>query len=215
MRAWCDKCGRYVEYTQEIEVTEELEIKGTKFNALQTYGICPVCGDEVLSNDQADKNVHRAHNAYRRALGSITAEEIQDILTMYNIGAQPLSNLLGWGANTIERQMKHTVPSKEHARRLRELKNPSAMYELLESNKNRITELAYKKALKAVFEHHEFDIHRQAYSDVVWSTSVSGILGIFFKDAPVCIIKGKRRKEYSQEYTPQHELYQLAFSGGK
>lgn len=77
MKAWCDHCNKYVEYTREITHTEELEIKGVKFNVLQTYGICPVCDEEVLSNALADRNIQKAHNAYRQALDSITSEEIR------------------------------------------------------------------------------------------------------------------------------------------
>ena len=150
MKAWCEQCGRYVDYTQEMSHTEELEIKGTKFNVRQIYGICPVCGEEVLSNALADSNVQKAHNAYRRALGSITTEEIKAILDKYSIGAHPLSLLLGWGANTIERQMKHTIPDREHAAKLRALNDPSNMLVLLENGKNRISSVAYERAMRAV-----------------------------------------------------------------
>ena len=150
MKAWCEQCGKYVEYNKEVSHTEEIEIKGVKFNVQQTYGICPVCGEEVLSNALADSNVQRAHNAYRRSLGSITTEEIKAILDKYSIGAQPLSLLLGWGANTIERQMKHTIPDREHAARLRLLNNPHEMLSLLESGKGRISPVAYEKALRTV-----------------------------------------------------------------
>lgn len=85
MKAWCERCGKYVDYSQEVAHSEALEINGTRFNVSQTYGICPVCGDEVLSNTLADINVHKAHNAYRRTLGSITAEEIQGILDMLSL----------------------------------------------------------------------------------------------------------------------------------
>lgn len=149
MKAWCEQCGRYVDYSQEATHTEEIEIKGVKFNVQQSYGICPVCGEEVLSNELSDINTHKAHSAYRRALGSITAEEIKAILNKYDIGAQPLSLLLGWGANTIERQMKHTIPDREHAARLHSLMDPRKMFELLQSGRERISSVAYEKALHA------------------------------------------------------------------
>ena len=58
----------------------------------------------------------------------MTPGEIRALLEKYDIGAQPLSNLLGWGANTIDRQIRHTIPDREHTRRLRELNDPADVY---------------------------------------------------------------------------------------
>lgn len=150
MRAWCDQCEKYIECSDEYSRTESLELNGIRFNAIQSFGVCPFCDGEVWTNAMIDANTHRAHNAYRRAVGSITSEEIRHILKKYDIGAQPLSLLLGWGANTIERQMKHTIPDREHANRLRSLNDPREMYRLLSEKRERITPVAYNKAIKAV-----------------------------------------------------------------
>ena len=50
-----------------------------------------------------------AHDAYRKSIDAMTPGEIRALLEKYDIGAQPLSNLLGWGANTIDRQIRHTI----------------------------------------------------------------------------------------------------------
>lgn len=150
MKAWCDQCEKYIDCTEEYSRTENLEMKGMRFNAVQSFGKCPVCGEEVLTESMADANIRRAHNAYRRALGSVTPEEIRHILDKYDIGAQPLSLLLGWGANTVERQMKHTIPDREHANRLKALNDPRKMYQLLAEGKDRISSAAYNKAMDAV-----------------------------------------------------------------
>lgn len=214
MKAWCDHCNEYVNYSQTVTHMEAFEIKDTVFKANQTYGICPICGEEVLSNELADSNVQKAHNAYRRALDSITADEIRDILERYNIGAQPLSLLLGWGANTIERQMKHTIPSKEHARRLRELKNPSVMYTLLENNRGKIKDIAYNKAHKAVFDQLEFDVRQQIQAmpaNDSFKKMDSACLAAAF-----VLVQAKDRTmnlRYNEDYRLPRSQYQLAFSG--
>lgn len=152
MRAWCDQCEKYIDCSDEYSRMESLEIKGVRFNALQSFGKCPICGGEVLTNAMADTNISRAHDAYRIAIGSITAQQIRDILETYDIGAQPLSRLLGWGDNTIERQMKHTIPDRERARRLRELNDPRKMLELLDENGGAISDVAQRKARKAALK---------------------------------------------------------------
>ena len=150
MKAWCDCCGKYIDSIGVFSRLETMEIKGTVFKVSQTYGICPVCGNEVMPVAVVDQNIHKAHNAYRRAIKSITTEEIQSILDKYSIGAQPLSNLLGWGANTISRQLKHTIPDSEHAKRLKSLQDPQNMLKLLNDRRECLTPAAYNKAMAAV-----------------------------------------------------------------
>lgn len=214
MKAWCEQCGKYVDYSREVAHSEALEINGTRFNVSQTYGICPVCGDEVLSNTLADINVHKAHNAYRRTLGSITAEEIQGILDMYHIGAQPLSLLLGWGANTIERQMKHTIPSREHAKQLRVLEKPTAMFKLLQDNRDRITEVAYKKAMAAVYSCLEFDVRTDSNNvslkEALNNIDPAALTRLFQLSVALNQMK---LIQYSDECKQLRQQYQLAFSG--
>ena len=209
MKAWCEQCGEYVDYTKEITHTEAFEIKGTRFNVSQTYGICPVCGEEVLSNTIEDQNVHRAHNAYRRALGSITAEEIQGILDMYNIGAHPLSLLLGWGANTIERQMKHTIPNREHAAKLRTLNDPRKMLSLLEGGKDRISSVAYEKSLRAV----KSLLPQNTSTAFVYNNlphSVNSVFGLF-KGFTMGGLKAVYQDEYTTSCIPD-PVYRYAFN---
>lgn len=151
MKCFCEHCDRFVNTSgdEAMRRMHTAEIKGREVTAEEKYLICPICGESVYTNELVNYNIHMMHNAYRLSVGSITAEEIRDILDAYDIGAEPLSRLLGWGPNTIERQMKHTIPDKEHARRLRELNDPRKMLELLDQNGGSISKVAYKKAREA------------------------------------------------------------------
>lgn len=153
MKAFCNFCHKTIDYLVTVTHTEQMTIKGISFSAEQRYGVCPICNGEVLTNQLVDLNVHLAHSAYRRAIGSITSEEIASILEKYDIGAQPLSRLLGWGQNTIERQMKHTVPDRAHSDILRLLNDPNVMLSFLVNNRGSITSLAYNKAIKATLSY--------------------------------------------------------------
>ena len=152
MKTYCEKCGTFRQCDAAHSRIERLEIRGVPLAVEQSFSLCPVCGEELYPTDLVDRNVMAAHNAYRRAVGSITGEEIQAILTLYDIGAQPLSRLLGWGENTIERQMKHTVPDKAHADALRALNDPRNMKALLEKNGAVLSDVARRKAMAAVTE---------------------------------------------------------------
>lgn len=150
--AYCERCGAIVPCEIHDAIKETVLVRGKSVLAQQMHAYCSQCGEEVTPNEIIDFNVFHAHDAYRKGIGSITAEEIRSLLDRYDIGAQPMSQLLGWGENTIERQMKHTVPDREHARRLRELSEPSKMLELLRQNGSKISPVAYDKAMKAAQE---------------------------------------------------------------
>lgn len=150
MTAFCYNCNKKVDY-KITEAQETEDIKGTMFSMMQKHAFCRECGEEVLPEEIVNENVAIAHDAYRNAIGSITVKEIRSILDKYNIGAKPLSQLLGWGENTIERQMKHTIPDKEYTEQLRRLNNPFNMVELLVKNGDNIPRIAFlKAALEAI-----------------------------------------------------------------
>lgn len=82
---------------------------------------------------------------------SIRREEILQILNKYNIGKKPLSVLLGWGQTTILRYLNGIIPTLEYSKELFHiLRDPAYYLELLTANKDRITELAFRKSLQAV-----------------------------------------------------------------
>lgn len=81
----------------------------------------------------------------------IRREEILQILKKYNIGRKPLSLLLGWGQTTILRYLNGITPTPEYSKELLHiLKDPSYYFEILTTNRDRITELAFRKSHQAV-----------------------------------------------------------------
>lgn len=83
--------------------------------------------------------------------GIISSEEIKLILDRYRIGKKPLAKLLGWGETTIIRYMEGDVPTNEYSNKLRAiLEDPEFYYNLLQSRKESLTSVAFKKSKKAV-----------------------------------------------------------------
>ncbi|MBR3742686.1 MAG: hypothetical protein IKN04_19895 [Clostridia bacterium] len=148
MKAFCRTCETIVEY-REVSQQETLLVEGIEISVVQKHAFCTVCGEEIFPDALMKQNIENAHEAYRIAKGSISVTEIKALLEKYNIGANPLSKLLGWGENTIERQMKHTIPDTEHADQLKKLFNPVNMGNLLLKNGSSISEVALAKAMEA------------------------------------------------------------------
>lgn len=83
----------------------------------------------------------------------ISVNEILRILNDYNIGKKPLSKLLGWGETTIIRFLDGDSPTLEYSNRLKAIVgDPSFYYNILVSNKDNITNVAYRKSKHAVLE---------------------------------------------------------------
>ncbi len=80
-----------------------------------------------------------------------TKQQLTEIIEKYNIGKKPLSKLLGWGVTTVMNQLRSDFASPEFAEKINEIYlSPYAFLEILEQNKRRITDVAYRKARKAV-----------------------------------------------------------------
>lgn len=85
------------------------------------------------------------------ANGSICMDQLRELLERYAIGKKPLSKLLGWGETTVLRYLDGEIPSKEYSERLRILaEHPEIYLQVLESGKERITKVAYRKSRQAV-----------------------------------------------------------------
>ena len=83
--------------------------------------------------------------------GLISVPEIQLILDRYNIGKRPLSLLLGWGEGTLTRYLDGDIPTRQYSDTLKRLLDDSEyMKEVLEQNKDRITDVAYRRVNDAL-----------------------------------------------------------------
>ena len=98
-----------------------------------------------------DYNNKKFQEAYKTLNDIITKEEIEIIMNEYDIGKRPLSLVLGLGEVTIARYFEGYIPSKENSKILKEILNdPKKYYLYLQSNKNKISNIAYKKSLSKV-----------------------------------------------------------------
>ena len=142
----CDNCLKKVECEyNEKETTVEINNKKIKY--LKKYYICDECGNEFL-DDLYDYDVETVNNELRKINNIITKEEIEEILKKYNIGKKPFSIVLGLGEINVIRYLKGSNPTKEISDLLKNILNNPFLYELyLICNKDKISEVAYKKSL--------------------------------------------------------------------
>lgn len=172
---YCDKCQKFVKVKIGPE-TVEANIEGKKFTYTADVCRCIECGNEVYDDVVSDTDVTLANNIYRGKIGMVTVEEIEKILSMYNIGKKPLSSLLGWGEVTISRYCEGAMPKKEYSNKLKTLADPyNMLFFLLHSDKDKLTNIARKKVVSAVVE-----VIKQRYR-----RKIDGVIHYFLKSIVV------------------------------
>ncbi len=147
MNKYCFYCKKEV-VPKVIEENEDFEVRGKIYNYTSIKSLCPYCKKEL---EVLDEDLDRRQDAFRKEEGLILNSEIEELLNKYKIGKKPLAKLLGWSEVTIIRYLNGETPSKMYSDKLYELLNSSeSMKELLISNKNNITESAFKSSMKAI-----------------------------------------------------------------
>ena len=148
-RDFCTECRRETNYTlKKIKINRTIREKEYAFEI--TAAFCNECGGEMGIAGLMDYNVKEMDEQYRKAEEIITVEDIERLMKIYNIGKAPLSLALGFGEVTITRYLAGQVPSKEYSDiMLHALASAFYMKELLDQNREKIGETAYKKAYTA------------------------------------------------------------------
>lgn len=149
MKAFCEECRDYLTYHVET-IGRTKEIKGRSVNFSEQVAYCDACNSEIFVSELRDENLKAMDAAYRAIEDLISVAEIKGILQKYDIGKRPMSLLLGWGETTLTRFVSGDIPSKTYSDLLRRIhRSPDDYLEILVTNKERITEAAYKKSLAA------------------------------------------------------------------
>ena len=151
-RTFCLECRKETEYVlRKTPITKTIREKEYRFQITTAH--CKECGCEVGGNRLLDYNVKEIDSQFRKAEGIITSEEIEKLGKIYCLGKTPLSIALGFGEITITRYLAGQVPSKEYSDIMRAaLSDTTVMRSLLESNKDKLADTAYKKAINAITE---------------------------------------------------------------
>ena len=149
MKGFCENCRDMVDYSVKT-VNKEKVIKGKTIRYVGKEAYCEECKEEIFEPEVRDYNLIQLDAAYREAEDLISVTDIEKVLERYDIGKRPLSLLLGWGEGTLTRYVDGDTPSKPYSDKLKHILVDKAYYrELLEKNKNRITEVAYRKSMTA------------------------------------------------------------------
>ena len=151
-RAFCMECRKETAYAlRKTPITKTIREKEYQF--IITTAHCKECGCEIGIKGILDYNAKEIDEQFRKAEGIVSLEEVEKLGKIYNLGKAPLSIALGFGEVTITRYIAGQIPSKEYSDIIRSaLSDTKVMKGLLESNKDKLADAAYKKAMSAIDE---------------------------------------------------------------
>ncbi len=144
MKSYCMNCEKDVRLIIKEENQANI-IRGEEITSLLKCTYCGNCGEEIYMPSINDENLDKIEASYREQNNIIQVSEIEELLETYNVGAKPLSLLLGWGEVTLTRYLKGQLPNKEHSEKLKSLKNPYIFFEIFNQNKHALTDVAVRK----------------------------------------------------------------------
>ena len=141
-----------------VQIKEQATFKDRKDNYEASYMYCDATDELYMDEHQMQDNDIKMKNAYRRAEGLLTSEDICNIRGKYGITQSDLCTLLGWGGKTITRYESHQVQDKAHDTILKKLdRDPEWFLSLLKEAKGSLTKETYQKYLNAATLLYEAD----------------------------------------------------------
>ena len=149
---FCAACGEerpyYMSKVWETYIPDEKDSFPNKpFRYQATAALCSVCGGRIDLPELYELNTREYMDAYCDAFDLIHQEELERLLSLYQIGKAPLSLALGFGEVTITRWLSGCFPSRSKSEICRRaLSDPSFMRQCLRENRDRISGAAFRKA---------------------------------------------------------------------
>ena len=135
---------------QTVEIQEENEFKKTPVTFNAVYEYCSNTEEYYQNEDQIKSNDISFKDAYCIKMDLLTSNEITAIRKKYDVSQKDFSDILGWGQATMARYENHQVQDEAHDEILRKLDNdPKWFIDLLNKNKNSISEKAFNKYIEA------------------------------------------------------------------
>lgn len=119
---------------------------------------CDAAEELYMDETMISENDTAMKDAYRKAMGLLTSEEISAIRRKYGISQSDLCVLLGWGGKTITRYESHQVQDKAHDTILKKLSQDSEWFlHLLSEAKDSLSTESYNKYLGTAMVLYEND----------------------------------------------------------
>lgn len=148
-KTFCEFCRETTEYVTKDTTLKE-EFRDAEYEFKGQIALCANCNEELFVMEIEKENTKALYEAYRKEKKIISPDKIIELLKKYGMTKRVLPKILGWGEHTISRYCdENYMPSKQYSDILMKIYNDPAYFkELLNHNKDKITDIAYKKSME-------------------------------------------------------------------
>jgi putative zinc finger/helix-turn-helix YgiT family protein len=141
---FCPNCEQNTAF-KTVMRNHDIAVRGETFCVSGEVDLCESCG-EILWNEKYDGLLARAYEMYKKKHGLLSSGEIRDIRTSYNLSQDVFAAILGIGSASLQRYETGAVQTIPYDRLLREASDAKRLLDLLETNRSRLSEEAYRAA---------------------------------------------------------------------
>lgn len=164
---YCPYCD--AEVKSEIRtVQERYPVKGEDIEISAQVRFCKNCGKDIWDESLDSQNLLNAFELYRRQHHLLQPDEIRSIREKYRLSQVAFARVLGLGDKTIARYENGSIADTAQNNLIELMKRPSNFKDLLEKNKDKISDQDYATAQAAMQELQPKIIYKN--KDVTYST---------------------------------------------
>ena len=157
---YCPICEHEVESVVKT-VQETYPVKGEDITINAHVCFCACCHSDIWDDVLDAQNLLDAYSAYRTKHGLLNPEDIRAIREKYNLSQTAFARILGLGDKTITRYENGSIPDSAPNNLIFLCQQPSIFENLLEKNKDRISETDYLNARSALEQRTQRIIYSQ------------------------------------------------------
>jgi len=133
----CPLCGESGELVF-VEGQEPVAVRGVEVSVKKVARKCVIC-DQMYENTKDHDWRREAFDKYREIVAIPSGQEIRLWREKYDLTQAEVSSLLGWGAATIVRYEKGSLPTTDQADQLKYIMSDDGLLKSLESKPLSVT----------------------------------------------------------------------------
>lgn len=146
---YCPNCNSEVESIVRT-VSETYPVKGENITIEARVRFCKCCNEDIWDDELDEQNLINAFAEYRKKHHLLQPAEIRTIREKYGLSQVAFARVLGLGDKTITRYENGSIADAAQNNLIELVRQPSNFKELLEKNKDKITEQDIKVACEAL-----------------------------------------------------------------
>lgn len=151
MKLVCPNCEK-LELVEPYTYKTTLNVKNEPIEVELKLYKCLECGCLINDPKNPQDELDLAYRIYRQKHNMLQPEDITALRKTYNLSQQDLANLTGLGIATINRYENGSLQNEAHDTILSLLKNPQAVKELLDKNKDKFSQEKIASITQKIYE---------------------------------------------------------------